>query len=381
MDIGNYGDHSYWISRYLSQKDTTFDWLQDYASIKPIIEKMNIPKDTSRILNIGCGNSELGEKMLQDNYEHIYNIDNCDIVITNMKDLFKAKRKGIYYDVMDVRDMKYKNDMFDLVIDKATMDTLLCGEHPFLNVARMLKEVSRVLKEGGYYLLLSYGKPEDRLIHLKRDFLAFDIDIYTIKRKEVKKNESSNINNNEENENGNNSGEKEKEKEKDSVHYGYICKKLKEAEKYMDNFDKICQEIENQENKGNNGYNSKNNKYKDNDNNMYIEKDYYRSNKYSNKESKNKDTEVMRIEDSESEDNKEEIKIKEKEEKEKMKDKDNFMRIKLVKKSEQRITEDRKENYDDNDAFSDNSNINDNKSNSVINIIKNRLMPQITLNV
>ena len=149
----------------------------------------------------------------------------------------------------------------------------------------------------------------------------------------------------------------------------------------MDNFDKICQEIENLESKGNNGYNNRNNSYRDNSNNMYIEKDFYRSNKYSNKDSKNKDSEVMRIEDSESEDNKEEIKIKEKEEKDKLKDRDNFMRIKLVKKSEERIKEDRKENYDDNEAFSEHSNINDNKSNSVINIIKNQLMPQITLNV
>lgn len=67
---------------------------------------------------------------------------------------------------MDVRDLKYENNFFDLVIDKSTIDALLCGENSFLNVAIMIKEVQRVLKVGGVYMIISYGQPENRIFHL-----------------------------------------------------------------------------------------------------------------------------------------------------------------------------------------------------------------------
>ena len=41
---------------------------------------------------------------------------------------------------MDVRDMSYKDNTFDIIIDKSTIDALLCGGEPDLNVAIMLSE-------------------------------------------------------------------------------------------------------------------------------------------------------------------------------------------------------------------------------------------------
>lgn len=67
---------------------------------------------------------------------------------------------------MDVRDLKFKDETFDLAIDKSTIDALLCGDHSFLNVAIMTKEIQRVLKVGGIYLIISYGQPENRVMHL-----------------------------------------------------------------------------------------------------------------------------------------------------------------------------------------------------------------------
>ena len=37
---------------------------------------------------------------------------------------------------MDVRDMKdFKDETFDLIIDKSTTDAILCGDQSFINVA------------------------------------------------------------------------------------------------------------------------------------------------------------------------------------------------------------------------------------------------------
>lgn len=130
----------------------------------------------------------------------------------------------ILVEVMDVRDMKYDEQSFDFVIDKSTIDALLCGENSFLNVAIMLKEVQRVLKDEGFYMIISYGKPENRIPHLERAHLDFEISVYTIKK------------------------DIEESPDLSKLHYVYVCKKNKNANlKSEKNFDFVCYEIEQQE--------------------------------------------------------------------------------------------------------------------------------------
>ena len=70
------------------------------------------------------------------------------------------------WDAMDVCDMTYPDSSFDLIVDKSTIDALLCGrKEASYNVALMLKECQRVLKTGGYYFGVSYGAPENREFH------------------------------------------------------------------------------------------------------------------------------------------------------------------------------------------------------------------------
>jgi ubiquinone/menaquinone biosynthesis C-methylase UbiE len=82
------------------------------------------------------------------------------------------ERCEMVYEVMDVRDIKYPDHFFDIAIDKSTIDALLCGDDACLNVAKMMKEVQRVLKPEGYYAAISYGKPENRLYHFEREHLS-----------------------------------------------------------------------------------------------------------------------------------------------------------------------------------------------------------------
>jgi len=82
-------------------------------------------------------------------------------------------REHMKYEVMDVRDIKYPDGYFDAAIDKSTIDALLCGDNAYVNVAMMMKEVQRVLKPGGHYIAISYGKPESRAYHFEREHLSF----------------------------------------------------------------------------------------------------------------------------------------------------------------------------------------------------------------
>ena len=84
------------------------------------------------------------------------------------------------YEVMDVCDLKYPDNFFDIVIDKSTIDAILCGDNPYLNTCLLLKESQRVLKEdGGRYMGISYGKPETRSQHFERKCFSWDIKEYS----------------------------------------------------------------------------------------------------------------------------------------------------------------------------------------------------------
>ena len=110
--------------------------------------------------------------------------------------------------LMDITDMSdIDTDSFDLAIDKSTIDALLCGDDSFLKVASMLKEVQRVLKPGGHYFAISYGKPETRVGHLERSFLSWELREFLLYEAGI---------------------ESEEEKEQ-KTHYIYVCKKNADA--------------------------------------------------------------------------------------------------------------------------------------------------------
>ena len=64
----------------------------------------------------------------------------------------------IAYHNMDVRDMNaFKDGQFDYVIDKALLDSIICGPDPLKVSEQMLSEIHRVLKPQGAYICISHG--------------------------------------------------------------------------------------------------------------------------------------------------------------------------------------------------------------------------------
>ncbi|KAL6493381.1 hypothetical protein OROGR_032471 [Orobanche gracilis] len=82
---------------------------------------------------------------------------------------------------MDVRDMSFfPDDSFDSVIDKGTLDSLMCGTDAPISASRMLGEVSRLLTPGGVYILITYGDPTLRMPHINRPVFNWKIELYII---------------------------------------------------------------------------------------------------------------------------------------------------------------------------------------------------------
>ena len=116
---------------------------------------------SAAILNIGCGNSKLSEEMYEDGYTTISNVDISDIVIDQMQEYYKEKIPSLKFLKADIRNMKehFEDATFDVVIDKGTLDSILCGDSSGPNSIKALHEIYRVLKPNGVYICVTYGLP------------------------------------------------------------------------------------------------------------------------------------------------------------------------------------------------------------------------------
>ncbi|XP_015580121.1 EEF1A lysine methyltransferase 4 isoform X2 [Ricinus communis] len=175
----NYGDALYWDARYV-QEGGSFDWYQRYSSLRPFVRRY-IPL-SSRVLMVGCGNALMSEDMVKDGYEDIMNIDISSVAIDMMRKKYEYFPQ-LKYMQLDVRDMSFfPDESFNGVIDKGTLDSLMCGNDAPISAAQMLGEVSRLLKPGGIYMLITYGDPTVRMLHLSRPVYNWKIVLYIIPR-------------------------------------------------------------------------------------------------------------------------------------------------------------------------------------------------------
>ncbi|OMO69709.1 Transcription factor, K-box [Corchorus capsularis] len=181
----NYGDALYWDARYVQEADGAFDWYQRYSSLRPFVRNYIPP--SSRVLMVGCGNALMSEDMVKDGYEDIINIDISSVAIEMMRRKYEYIPQ-LKYMQMDVRDMSYfQDEYFDSVIDKGTLDSLMCGTDAPISASRMLGEVSRLLKPGGIYMLITYGDPSARMPHLNRPAYNWIIKLYNLPRPDFKR--------------------------------------------------------------------------------------------------------------------------------------------------------------------------------------------------
>ena len=95
---------------------------------------------------------------------------------------------------------------FDVVLDKATMDSVLCGEGSLVVTGKCLAEISRVLAPEGVFICISHGQPSTRLQIFDKAEYGWSVQVETIAKPMLKL-------------------MKEQEDEERVFHYIYICKK------------------------------------------------------------------------------------------------------------------------------------------------------------
>ena len=136
-----YATLEYWDDRYRKYAQR-FDWYFHYWSIKPLLDRY--ARKDAPVLQVGVGLSTLQDDMAADGYKDIVNVDFSDVAITHMKNLAACSRCTVSkYLVADVLSMPmFADSSFQFIIDKGTMDSVLCGQDSRTNAITMLEVCS-----------------------------------------------------------------------------------------------------------------------------------------------------------------------------------------------------------------------------------------------
>ena len=168
--FSDYGSAQYWDSRYRDSRNP-FDWYFGWDKLAEKIGQFVKPSDSALV--IGCGNAEMSFDMLKEGFPRIVNIDISPSVIEQMKEKY-AGEKRLEWMVMDCADLSaFRDGEFDLVIDKGTFDAIMCGQGSDDIIDRAMKENYRVLKNGGHFIIVTFGSPSQRFPAMRRTRLPW----------------------------------------------------------------------------------------------------------------------------------------------------------------------------------------------------------------
>ncbi|KAK3697176.1 hypothetical protein QZH41_013556 [Actinostola sp. cb2023] len=144
----------YWDNFFRKRREA-FEWYGDYFELSSVLHKYSKVKDD--ILVLGCGNSRLSEDLYDLGYHGLVNIDISDVVISQMKDRNKEKRANMEFIKMDMLKMSFKENQFNVILDKGTLDAIFVSEDAEVvsDVNQMFSEIQRVLQTNGRYICIT----------------------------------------------------------------------------------------------------------------------------------------------------------------------------------------------------------------------------------
>jgi EEF1A lysine methyltransferase 4 len=181
------------------KEGVTFDWFNmGMDTLRPMLEE-HVPDQSARILHLGCGNSCLGEEMYAQGWRDIVNVDYAPAVIAHMRERTASSCPGMAWVVADIfaldqarmPDGTQELGLFDVALDKGTLDALLTRPHdpwdPEAEVVACIDaymhQVWEALQPGGLFLHITWSQP-----HFRRRFLElgdrFDVQVQHIARAE-----------------------------------------------------------------------------------------------------------------------------------------------------------------------------------------------------
>lgn len=190
---GRYKLKSYWDDRFADEGN--FEWLLTFSQLRKSLLTVlqSIKRMNNETLIVGCGNSTFSAD-LYDEYASssdgalgsIVNIDFSETVILKMRELHSILRPKMSWLTMDMTNLTFDSNKFDIILDKAAMDALCVDEgdvwypeaHVIESVTKMCESVSRVLKPSGIFIQISFQQPHFRTKYLMNKHREENYDPY-----------------------------------------------------------------------------------------------------------------------------------------------------------------------------------------------------------
>ncbi len=159
----DYTSKDYWNDRYCDED--SFEWISSgYGrQLEAIAE--TVGDKASRILVVGCGNSNLSADLHARGFTNMTSMDFSEICIEKQR----AKNPQMDWRVMDVTCMQLDDGAFDAVIEKATVDAFLANERSQWDVGEAAADqVDRAMKAGTRLRRAQSGLNYIRTVNFRR---------------------------------------------------------------------------------------------------------------------------------------------------------------------------------------------------------------------
>ena len=87
---------------------------------------------------------------------------------------------------MNISEMEFRDGTFGAVLDKGTMDSILCAEGSLILAGKSLSEISRVLRPSGVFICISHGHPNIRLQVFDKPEYGWEVSVFDVPKPVLK---------------------------------------------------------------------------------------------------------------------------------------------------------------------------------------------------
>ncbi|KAG4210054.1 hypothetical protein ERO13_A02G020406v2 [Gossypium hirsutum] len=191
--LGDFTSKENWDSFFtIRGSDDSFEWYAEWPQLRdsllPRIQQHPSPSSLSpssslRILVPGCGNSRLSEHLYDAGFGDITNIDFSKVVISGMLRRNVRDRPNMRWRVMDMTQMQFPDDTFNVVLDKGGLDALMEPELGPQLGTKYLSEVKRVLKSRGKFICLTLAESHVLGLLFPKFRFGWNVCLYAIPQK------------------------------------------------------------------------------------------------------------------------------------------------------------------------------------------------------
>ncbi|XP_021290180.1 methyltransferase-like protein 13 isoform X2 [Herrania umbratica] len=195
--LGDFTSKENWDSFFtIRGSDDSFEWYAEWPQLRdslfPLLQQQQqqqpSPSSSSsssslQILVPGCGNSRLSEHLYDAGFEDVTNVDFSKVVISDMLRRNVRERPNMRWRVMDMTQMQFTDDTFDVVLDKGGLDALMEPELGRKLGNQYLSEVKRVLKSGGKFICLTLAESHVLGLLFSKFRFGWKLSLYAIPQK------------------------------------------------------------------------------------------------------------------------------------------------------------------------------------------------------